>query len=155
MLDDASRGETWLDESVPSRLPKVLYHATPSRNVPSIEKDGLVVGKKRRYGISRNVICLTNTKYAALDFMFDSAGSVSGESFDPDDVTLFEIQVKDLDKSKLALDPNKKTPADADPDNTVFYLEYAGDIPPEKLKKVDFKEDNSDIEIDFDAFSGV
>lgn len=155
MLDGIGRGETRLDESVPSRLPETLYHATPSRNAASIEKNGLVVGKKHRYGISRDVICLTNMKYAALDFMFDSAGSADGESFDPDDVTLFEIKTKDLDRSKLALDPNKKTPPDADPDETVFYLEYAGDIPPEKLKKVDFKEDDSDIEIDFDAFSGV
>ena len=123
-----------INESRLKNLPAKLYHATPSENTQSILKNGLVIGKQRRYGISRNVICLTNSKDAALDFLFDGAGSISKKNLDVDDVTLFEVQTKDLDASQLELDPNKKTPENSDPNKDIFYLEYHKDIPPNKLK---------------------
>jgi hypothetical protein len=120
-------------------LPK-LYHATLKRFIPSIKKLGLG-GKlpKRRFwdykntpyeNITQGVFLATDDDIAwdyleSCDELYDRY-----EDFEPDDdIVVFEIDINDLDLSKLSIDENN-----SDEECPTYF--YNGIISFEKLKRV-------------------
>lgn len=121
-------------------LPNKLFHATLKRFVPSIKKLGLG-GKlpKRRFWdyentpyekITQGVFLATDDDIAwdyleSCDELYDRY-----EDFEPDDdIVVFEIDINDLDLSKLSIDENN-----SDEELPTYF--YNGIIPFEKLKRI-------------------
>jgi len=123
--------KTWFEES--DTMPKLLYHATYGQLIEGIKKHGLG-GKTARksYSDSR-----PGTVYLAVSpEIAESYAEVAEEDLVPDEwkenIAIFELKTKDLDKSKLTADKNVLR----EPGQKVDTYEYSGVVPFTKLKKL-------------------
>ena len=136
-----------LKESLTTKVPSKLYHATYRQFLNSIKKKGLGNTKKKMWSDSKpGVVYLADDPWAAESYAEESEYIDSVE--DPDDyldnIIILEVDTSKLDSSKLYIDENVLL--DADEENSTW--EYHGIIPWEAIKIF-----NSSIAEDFEVYN--
>jgi hypothetical protein len=136
-----------LKESLTTKVPSKLYHATYRQFLNSIKKKGLGNTKKKMWSDSKpGVVYLADDPWVAESYAEESEYIDSVE--DPDDyldnIIILEVDTSKLDSSKLYIDENVLL--DADEEGSTW--EYHDIIPWEAIKIFD-----SSIAEDFEVYN--
>lgn len=100
-------------------IPDVLFHATQKENLPLIQKEGLIPGKKPNWDFSsREYIYLASEPHISEMYAVNF-----------EDIVVFRINIKDIDLNKLYTDPHGA--------GTPGMFAYKGVIPPNRLTLIE------------------
>ena len=113
----------WYKIAYVDNVPSVLYHATYSPHLSSINKYGLVGSLSSNYSDSKDVIYLANDPYTAESYA-ETSDTVPEDWLD--EIVILEIDTRGLDEDKIFIDRNNL-------ENDTF--EYHGIVDPSYIKK--------------------